>query len=165
MGTVSVLLNAEPKAARRARRPSAGYGFLRVLTQNRLNLAGTMLTLVLVVGAALGPLGLPDPFAAAPPDRFQVPSLTHWFGTDNLGRDQLARITLGLRLSIVVAVGAVLLGLCVGVLLGLIAGYYGGAIDNIIMRVLDVFFAFPGLLLALAMIAALGSSILNLVLT
>ena len=67
MGT-AVLLNAEPKAARRAR-PSAGYGFLRVLTQNRLNLAGAILTLVLVVGAALGPLVLADPFATAPADR------------------------------------------------------------------------------------------------
>src|SRR5712691_1107565 len=110
MGTASVLLSAEPKAARRAR-PTAGYGFVRVLTQNRLNLAGTVLTLVLVVGAAVGPLVLPDPFATAPPDRFQVPSLTHWFGTDNLGRDQLARIALGLRLSIMVALGAVALGL------------------------------------------------------
>ncbi len=120
---------------------------------------------MLVAGAAIGPAILTDPFATAPADRFQAPSLAHWFGTDNLGRDQLARITLGLRLSIVVALGAVALGLCVGVVLGLVAGYYGGAVDNSIMRVLDVFFAFPGLLLALAMIAALGSSILNLVLT
>jgi peptide/nickel transport system permease protein len=164
MGTASVLLNAEPKLARRTR-PTSSHGFISVLSQNRLNMAGAVLTLVLIVGAAIGPLVLPDPFATAPADRFQAPSLTHWFGTDNLGRDQLARITLGLRLSIVVAIGAVALGLCAGVVLGLLAGYYGGAIDNVIMRVLDVFFAFPGLLLALAMIAALGSSILNLVLT
>jgi peptide/nickel transport system permease protein len=123
------------------------------------------MTLVLVVGAAVGPTFLADPFATVPVDRFQPPSWAHWLGTDNLGRDQLARITLGLRLSIFVSLAAVALGLCVGVLLGLTAGYYGGALDNVIMRVLDVFFAFPGLLLALAMIAALGSSILNLVFT
>ena len=79
---------------------------------------------------------------AAPADRFQAPSVTHWFGTDNLGRDQLARITLGLRLSIMVALGAVALGLVVGVLLGLIAGYYGGAVDNIIRGIHDGFLAF-----------------------
>jgi peptide/nickel transport system permease protein len=164
MGTASVLLSAEPKVVRRVR-PSSTRSFMRVLSQNRLNMAGAVLTLVLILGAAVGPLVLPDPFATVPTERFEAPSLTHWFGTDNLGRDQTARIVLGLRLSIVVAAGAVALGLFVGVLLGLVAGYYGGAIDNVIMRVLDVFFAFPGLLLALAMIAALGSSILNLVLT
>ena len=164
MGTTSVVLAAEPKVARRAWAPS-GRGILRTLSQNRLNLAGAILTLLLLLGAAIGPILLADPFATMPADRFQPPSLTHWAGTDNLGRDQLARIAFGLRLSILVSIGAVALGLIVGVLLGLIAGYYGGVADNLIMRVLDVFFAFPGLLLALAMIAALGSSIFNLVLT
>jgi peptide/nickel transport system permease protein len=164
MGTASVLLNAEPKVARRAW-PASTYGFVHTLSQNRLNLAGALLTLVLVVGAAVGPAFLADPFATTPADRFQAPSLAHWAGTDNLGRDQLARITLGLRLSILVSIGAVALGLVVGVPLGLVSGYYGGGADNLIMRLLDVFFAFPGLLLALAMIAALGSSIPNLVLT
>jgi peptide/nickel transport system permease protein len=164
MGTASVALETEPRVAPRVR-SSTGHGFLRALSQNRLNLAGALMTLVLVVGAAVGPTFLADPFATVPVDRFQPPSWAHWLGTDNLGRDQLARITLGLRLSIFVSLAAVALGLCVGVLLGLTAGYYGGALDNVIMRVLDVFFAFPGLLLALAMIAALGSSILNLVFT
>jgi peptide/nickel transport system permease protein len=164
MGTASVALTAEPKVGRRAL-PSTTRGFLRTLSQNRLNLFGAVLTLVLIVGAAIGPALLADPFATAPPDRFQPPSLAHWAGTDNLGRDQLSRIVLGLRLSILVSVGAVAFGLAIGVPLGLIAGYYGGVSDNVIMRVLDVFFAFPGLLLALAMIAALGSSTTNLVLT
>ncbi|SRR6266508_1448757 len=164
MGTASAVLNAEPRTARRAW-PASTHGFVRTLSQNRLNLCGAALTVVLLVGAAIGPTFLADPFATTPADRFQAPSLAHWAGTDNLGRDQLARITLGLRLSILVSLGAVALGLVVGVLLGLISGYYGGVADNLIMRVLDVFFAFPGLLLALAMIAALGSSIPNLVLT
>jgi peptide/nickel transport system permease protein len=164
VGTASVALETKPEAAQRLR-PASTRGFLRTLSQNRLNLAGALLTVFLIVGAAAGPTFLADPFATVPVDRFQAPSWAHLLGTDNLGRDQLARIALGLRLSILVSMGAVALGLCVGVLLGLVAGYYGGAIDNVIMRVLDVFFAFPGLLLALAMIAALGSSILNLVLT
>ena len=164
MGTTSVVLSAEPKVARRTPPPS-GSGFLRTLSNNRVNLVGAVIALLLVAGAMFGPLLLADPFATTPADRFQPPSLAHWAGTDNLGRDQLARIALGLRLSILVSVGAVALGLVVGVLLGLTAGYYGGVADNVIMRVLDVFFAFPGLLLALAMIAALGSSILTLVLT
>ena len=164
MGTASAVLNPEPGVSRRAW-PASTQGFVRTLSQNRLNLVGAVLTLILVLGAAIGPAFLADPFATTPVDRFQAPSLAHWAGTDNLGRDQLARITLGLRLSIMVAMGAVALGLVVGVVLGLIAGYYGGVADNLIMRVLDIFFAFPGLLLALAMIAALGSSIPNLVLT
>jgi peptide/nickel transport system permease protein len=164
MGTASVLLNSEPKVARRAW-PASTHGFIYTLSQNRLNLAGALLTIVLIVGAAIGPLLLADPFATTPADRFQAPSLAHWAGTDNLGRDQLARITLGLRLSILVSIGAVALGMIVGVPLGLISGYYGGVGDNLIMRVLDILFAFPGLLLALAMIAALGSSTQNLVLT
>jgi ABC-type dipeptide/oligopeptide/nickel transport system permease subunit len=164
MGTASVALTVEPKSARRVW-PSSTRGFVRTLSQNRLNLFGAVLTVLLIVGAAIGPLLLADPFATAPSDRFLPPSLAHWAGTDNLGRDQLARIALGLRLSIMVSVGAVALGLLIGVPLGLVAGYYGGVSDNLIMRVLDVFFAFPGLLLALAMIAALGSSTTNLVLT
>ena len=164
MGTASVARETEQKLAPRVR-SAAAHGFLRTLSQNRLNLAGALLTVFLIVGAAAGPTFLADPLATVPADRFQSPSWAHLLGTDNLGRDQLARIALGLRLSILVSMGAVALGVGVGVLLGLVAGYYGGAIDNVIMRVLDVFFAFPGLLLALAMIAALGSSILNLVLT
>ncbi|MDQ3810450.1 MAG: ABC transporter permease [Chloroflexota bacterium] len=164
MGTASVLLQSEPQVRRRSA-SSTAHDFLRTLGQNPLNLAGALMTLALVVGAAVGPTFLSDPFATLPAERFQPPSWGHWLGTDNLGRDQLARIAFGLRLTILVSVGAVALGLCVGVPLGLVAGYYGGAVDNLIMRVLDVFFAFPGLLLALAMIAALGSSILNLVLT
>ena len=164
MGTTSVALTAEPEVARRAR-PASGRGFFRALSHNRLNTVGAVLTLLLVLGALFGPFLLTDPFATTPAAHFQAPSFAHLAGTDNLGRDQLARIVLGLRLSILVSVGAVILGLVVGVLLGVIAGYYGGVADNLIMRVLDIFFAFPGLLLALAMIAALGSSIPNLVLT
>jgi hypothetical protein len=77
MGAASVLLNAEPKVARRAW-PASTHGFLRTLSQNRLNLAGALLTIVLIVGAAVGPLFLADPFATTPADRFQAPSLAHW---------------------------------------------------------------------------------------
>jgi len=150
---------------RRRRRALTLAEFLRALTRNRLNLAGALLTLALVMVALVGPLVLPDPFALAPRERFAPPSLLHPMGTDNLGRDQLSRVVLGLRLSLLVATGAVLLGLCTGVLLGLLAGYFGGLADTLIMRALDVFLAFPALLLALALIAALGSSIPNLILT
>jgi peptide/nickel transport system permease protein len=156
-----------PTVRLRAPRRAGGglWGQLRGLGKSRIDLAGVVLVVALVAIGAVGPLVLPDALAVAPGQRFQPPSWAHPFGTDNLGRDQLARVVLGLRLSMLVSVAAVLVGLVIGAILGLVAGYYGGTVDNLIMRVLDVFFAFPGLLLALSLIAVLGPSIPNLMLT
>jgi peptide/nickel transport system permease protein len=90
------------------------------------------------------------------------PSITHWFGADDLGRDILARILRGVEVSFVVAVVVTVVTMLVGVTIGLLAGFYGGKLDKILMQITDIFLAFPGILLAIAFAAVLGPGIINL---
>ena len=90
------------------------------------------------------------------------PSSAHWFGVDQLGRDELSRILWGARYSLVIGVVAVTVGLTVGVTLGSIAGYFGGVIDNVIMRLMDIMLAIPGLLLAIGVVAVLGPGLFQI---
>ena len=111
-----------------------------------------------------------DPLAQDLLARFQPPawldggSLTHPLGTDNLGRDVLARILYGSRVSLLVGFSAVLLGEFIGIILGLVSGYYGRKLDSIIMRTADIFMAYPFMLLTISVIAVLGNSMFNLIL-
>ena len=93
--------------------------------------------------------------------RFAPPTAAHLLGTDNFGRDTLTRILYGARISLRVAVVAVGIAASIGVLLGSIAGYFGGTLDQVIMRIVDVFLAFPPILLALLLVAAIGSSVFS----
>ncbi|HEY9222873.1 MAG TPA: glutathione ABC transporter permease GsiD [Variovorax sp.] len=93
----------------------------------------------------------------------QGPSLVHWFGVDPLGRDIFSRILMGTRISLAAGFFSVVLGAIVGTVFGLLAGYYGGWWDRIVMRISDVLFAFPGVLLALGVVAILGSGMVNVV--
>jgi len=95
-------------------------------------------------------------------ERLQHPSMVHWFGTDELGRDILARIVYGARVSLLIGISAIFVSLIVGLVLGGAAGYYGGKIDALIMRAMDVFLSLPDVLLALAIIAAFGNTKVNL---
>jgi peptide/nickel transport system permease protein len=102
-----------------------------------------------------------DPLAVKTADRFKAPDSQYWMGTDNLGRDILSRTITGTRLALqscgVILASATLLGL----LIGMISGYYGGVVDEVAMRISDIFIAFPGLVLALAIAAALGPNLTN----
>ena len=95
-------------------------------------------------------------------NRLQRPSEAHWFGTDDLGRDVLARIIFGARYSLAIGVVAVLIALAIGVTLGAAAGYIGGIFEDWIMRVMDIFSAIPSVLMAIAIVSSLGKSTFNL---
>jgi peptide/nickel transport system permease protein len=95
-------------------------------------------------------------------ERLQGPSAKHWLGTDEFGRDIFARLVHGAKVSLSVGIIAVGISIFVGGILGSIAGFYGGTIDNIIMRIMDIFLAIPSILLAIAIVSALGPSLLNL---
>ncbi len=129
---------------------------------NPMAVVGLVIVLLLVLVAALAPLLAPQsPIAQDLAQRLQPPSAAHWLGTDELGRDIYARIVWGSRITLtIVALVAVIVG-PVGLLVGTVAGYAGGWLDTILMRVTDIFLAFPRLILALAFVAALGPGIEN----
>lgn len=132
-------------------------GTLRLLLRNPVSLAGALVLLLVVLAAVLGPTLAP--YGANDTDvtrALQGPSGTHWFGTDDLGRDQFSRVLVAARVSMEVALVSVGISLVVGVGVGLVSGYLGGVTDGVLMRVVDVLFAFPVLLLALAIVAVLG---------
>ena len=135
------------------------------LVRNRAALAGLLIVAVFVlVGAAADRLPLPSPLRMVPQDRMAGPSWTLPLGADTFGRDLLARLVHGARLSLEVAFASVLTALVAGSTLGLLAGYAGGRVDQILMRTMDVFFSFPAVLLALGIVAALGPHPANVVL-
>ncbi|CAN5373714.1 ABC transporter permease [soil metagenome] len=117
-----------------------------------------------LVAAIIGPhLAAHDASSQELARRLEAPSLAHPFGLDELGRDILARILAGARISLLVGLAVVSVSSTVGMLLGSIAGYFGGRIDDVISRVIDVLMAFPGILLAIALVAVLGPSLTNVV--
>ena len=135
----------------------------RRLLRNRSALIGGILLLVVVLCALLAPQISPyDPIKTNQRTSLEAPSLAHPMGTDRFGRDVLARVIWAGRLSLPVGFVSVVIGAVLGVALGLIAGFYGGQLDAVIMRFVDLLLAFPGILLALAIVAVLGPSLLNL---
>lgn len=118
----------------------------------------------LVVAAVAGPWIAADPTTQQLALRLDGPSLVHPLGLDELGRDVLARLLTGARVSLVVGAAVVLVSVVVGTLIGAVSGYFGGWIDEGIGRVIDILLAFPGMLLAIAMVAVLGPSLFNVVL-
>jgi peptide/nickel transport system permease protein len=127
--------------------------------------AGLLIVIVVIAMALVGPLVSPfDPAAQELSIRLVGPTASHWFGLDELGRDVLARVLSGARISLLVGVIVVGVSSLVGTVLGAVAGYFGGVIDEIISRAIDVLLAFPGLLLAIAIVAVLGPSLVNVVL-
>lgn len=135
---------------------------VRRLRRNRLAMAGGWVILFLVVVAVFAPVIAPhDPIQIDGATLLLAPSATYPLGTDEFGRDVLSRIIFGTRISLKVGLIAVSFSTLLGVSLGLVSGYYGGWPDNAISRVMDVLFAFPAILLAIAIMAVLGSNLTN----
>ncbi|HYU17942.1 MAG TPA: ABC transporter permease [Chloroflexota bacterium] len=134
----------------------------RRLARNQLAVAGGVILAVVAFTAVFAPCLSPrDPLEMNPPNLLEGPGAEHWLGTDEFGRDILSRVIWGARISLYVGGIAVTMALVAGVSLGLVAGYYGGLLDDLIARVLDVVFAFPSILLALGIVGMLGPSLTN----
>ncbi len=146
--------------ARRFLRAPATRRFLR----NRGAVVGLVLVVLLVLVALLAPWLAPySPDAQRLSLRLRPPSPDHWFGTDEFGRDIFSRVLFGARISLLTGLVPVATGLVVGTAVGLLAGFYRGWLDDVLMRVMDVLLAFPSLLLALAVVGTLGPGLVNAV--
>jgi len=157
------LLTERPQSRRQAALGRA-YAVWRVFARNRLAVAGLLIVLALVVMAFTAHLIAPyGPTDGVLDQRLQPPSAAHWFGTDDQGRDIFSRILHGAGITLTVVVMVAVLAAPIGLLVGTVSGYAGGRIDAVLMRLTDIFLAFPRLILALAFVAALGPGIENAV--
>ncbi|RUX15222.1 ABC transporter permease, partial [Mesorhizobium sp. M2A.F.Ca.ET.042.01.1.1] len=159
------LLSDRP-ASRLQARLGRAYVSWRRFSANRLALVGMLIIIALLVVAAFA--DVLAPYSPTVGDlknaRLLAPNAAHWFGTDDLGRDIYSRIVYGARWTLYVVILVAIIAAPIGLLVGTVAGYAGGWTDTILMRVTDIFLAFPKLVLALAFVAALGPGIENAVL-
>ncbi len=158
-------LQSERPASRRQAAWGRWYAGWCSFSGNRLAMVGLVIVCLLVVVAALAPWLAPyaPDIGDLRTQRLLPPSAAHWFGTDDQGRDILSRLLHGARITLLVVVLVAVLAAPVGLLVGTVAGYAGGWVDAVLMRVTDIFLAFPRLILALAFVAALGPGIENAV--
>ena len=143
---------------------AAGWRWLRLLRRRRIALLGAILVVLNVLVAILAPvIGRWEPQRLDVQARLAPPTPAHWMGTDDVGRDVWSRVVHGTRLSMVVGGAVVLLSFVGGIAFGLLGGYYR-PLDNVLMRIMDGFMAFPGIILAIALMASLGPSVVNVIL-
>lgn len=157
--------NSAAPVVKQYKRKSQFVEIWKRFIRNKSALIGLIIVLLLVIGAIIAPIlfDYETVVIRQTDNRLQSPSFAHPFGTDELGRDIMARVVYGSRYSLSISAVTVLFALTIGTILGSIAGYFGGKIDMIIMRIMDVFLAIPGTLLAICIVAALGQDIINLV--
>ena len=153
---------------RRLRR-QARWGYTRdsyvLWRRNPITVAGTLIIVALILVALVAPvLATHDPYAQILADRLLPPSTAYLFGTDNLGRDIYSRVVYGTRLTLMIAFIVALISGPIGLVIGILSGYLGGAVDELLMRLSDIFLAFPKLILAIAFAAALGTGLENAIL-
>lgn len=155
---------AAPAAAGTIREKSNFEKTLRRFFSRKIAVIGMVMFLVILFIAVFGDFLTPyDPAKASPRDRFKDPSAEHIMGTDDLGRDTFARIIDGARLTLMITGGSVAISMVIGTLLGLIAGYRQGKLDTILSGLMDSLWAFPAIVLAMAISAALGANIRNII--
>jgi len=141
------------------------FGLLHRVMSTRAGAFGVLAVGLLLIVAVFAPVvALHNPNAIAPMDRLQGPSLAHFFGTDQLGRDLYSRIVYGTRIAVGVSVVVMSISLGIGILLGIVAAYAPRAIDQVIVSIFDIINSFPRLILALALVAVLGAGLTNVIL-
>lgn len=134
--------------------------------RNRTAMFGGVMAVAILLVAVFAPILSPyDPLEQDAVSRLSPSSADHWLGTDDFGRDVLSRIIWGSRVSLIIGILSVVAGLIVGTGMGMVAGYYGGKVETLIMRAVDVLMCFPDLILAIAVTAVLGSNLVNLIIT
>jgi len=149
----------------RGRKTSQVREVWRRLKRNRAAIVGGIIVILFVATAILAPWLSPyHPNEGDLTKRLKAPDREHLLGTDPLGRDILSRVIYGARISLQIQIVAVVIAMFVGTILGMVGGYYGGTFDNLIMRLMDILLAFPGIFLAIAIIAVLGPGLTNLML-
>lgn len=132
--------------------------------RNKAALFGLVVTILFILIAIIGPSITPyDPFKGRVVERLKPPSEAHWFGTDTAGRDLLTRVIYGARISIWIGLSSTALAMAGGILIGLLAGYYGGWVDTLFMRFMDLVLTFPALVLAIALVNVLGSGVTSVI--
>ncbi|WP_052513328.1 nickel transporter permease [Bosea sp. LC85] len=162
-GWTAWLITDSP-ASRRQARLGQYYRQWLAFRRNPAAVIGLTIVVLLLLAAAFAPLLAPyDPLAQALDKRLLPPSATNWFGTDSLGRDIFSRVVYGSRVTLVIVLLVVITVGPIGLLIGAASGYLGGWVDRVLMRITDVFLAFPRLVLALAFVAALGPGLENAV--
>jgi len=140
--------------------------FLRVFLGRKVVIFGAVIILLLIITAICAPLFAPyDPYKQSLGEALRGPSGTHLLGTDPLGRDELSRIIYGTRISLLVGIVSVGAAAVIGMMLGLVAGYFGGFFNTVIMRFIDALMAIPPIMLALAIAAALGGGLMNVMIS
>ena len=150
---------------KRAKKHAQLKEFWRRYKKNKAAVVGLVLLCIIVGMAVFADLIVPYAKCVEQvgADRLQWPSVAHWFGTDEFGRDVFARVVHGARYSLFIGMATSLMALVAGAILGASAGYFGGMVDNVICRIIDVFMCVPPILLSLAVVAALGTSMRNLI--
>ncbi len=143
---------------------SLGQETWRRLKKNKGAMMGIAFIILLLIGTALASIfyDYDKDIIGMTRDRFMAPNWQHPFGTDNMGRDIFARVIYGAKYSLFISFGSTLLGLIVGLALGAVAGYYGGLVDNIIMRLTDIFYSIPYIMIAVVVVSILGTSMSSL---
>jgi peptide/nickel transport system permease protein len=143
--------------------PSAQRSIFRLLLRDKRATVGLIIFTLIVIGTIFAPLISPYDPQSQQYDILQPPSMTHLLGTDDLGRDLFTRILYGARISLFVGIVTVIISLIVGVLMGILSGYYGGWIDTILMRYIDLQWAFPNFIIAVYLVAVFGTGLSNVI--
>jgi peptide/nickel transport system permease protein len=145
-------------------RSGSGHRVRRELVRNRFALVGTVFLFAIILVGVFAPAIAPhSPTDQRILERLKGPTSTHWLGTDELGRDELSRLIYGARTSLFIGFAGTAGGVMVGLIVGLMSGFFGSWIDTLAMRVIDIMYAFPGILLAILIVAVMGPGLFNLV--